>query len=111
MGLLIFSERRIKVLIKYSSNISSVHAFFRLCGRWEKGRWLLTQKYFSIKDFRQMLQLAIDNTKFTELARSTIKNAFSEVILPRLKVWVFLFLIFHCYVPFQISEVFHGFLK
>lgn len=55
-----------------------------------------------------MFQLAIDNIKFTELAHSTINNAFSKIIL---QVLVFLFFIFHCYVPFPISEVLHGFFK
>lgn len=55
-----------------------------------------------------MFQLAIDNIKFTELAHSTIKNAFSKISL---QVLVFLFLIFHCYVLFPISEVLHVFFK
>lgn len=55
-----------------------------------------------------MFQLAMDNIKFTELTHSTIKNAFSKIIL---QVLVFLFLIFHCYVLFPISEVLHGFFK
>lgn len=50
-----------------------------------KGKMALTQKYFSIMEFRQMFQLAVDSIKFTELAHSTIKNGFSKIILPRLE--------------------------
>lgn len=80
----------------------------------EKERWLLTQKYFSIK-FRLMFQLAIDSIKVIGLAQltygSTTKKAFPKVIQPRLEVLVFLFLLFHCYVPFHISQAFQSFLR
>lgn len=89
MGLFVFSERRIKVLIKYSSNVSSDHALLRLCGWWEKGRWFLPEKYFSIK-FRLTFQLANSQSWHTSTYGSTIKNAFSKIILPRLKALVFL---------------------